>query len=186
MKSKQYLKIIIPIIIILLWFALIFYLSSMTSKMSNESSIDIIGNVIKHTVNFITDGKFKMSADDIEITATMINPILRKVMHASEYLVLALLIVLFLKLNIKNIKYFSILLITILLCFTFASCDEYHQTFVEGRTGQFKDVLIDSTGSLCGILLYGTYYLAYSNGHKKGIKERIGVKNGKRKKEIKN
>ena len=32
----------------------------------------------------------------------------------------------------------------------FAVSDEYHQTFVDGRAGQLKDVFIDSAGVICG------------------------------------
>jgi VanZ family protein len=36
--------------------------------------------------------------------------------------------------------------------FLYACSDEYHQTFVEGRIGQFSDVLIDMVGVFAGIL----------------------------------
>ena len=38
-------------------------------------------------------------------------------------------------------------------CFLYACSDELHQRFVSGRSGEFRDVLIDSSGSLTGILL---------------------------------
>ena len=60
-------------------------------------------------------------------------------------------------------------LIAILLIFALASFDEYHQSFVDGRTSDFKDIIIDSIGGTCGILFYGTYYFVYKLGYKKGI-----------------
>ena len=38
--------------------------------------------------------------------------------------------------------------------FVVASCDEFHQTFVPGRTGLFSDVLLDTCGGLvmCGLV----------------------------------
>ena len=33
----------------------------------------------------------------------------------------------------------------------YACTDEFHQLFVEGRDGNFRDVMIDSTGALVGI-----------------------------------
>ena len=74
---------------------------------------------------------------------------LRKVAHASEYLVFALLIINALKQS--NIK--KTYIITIIICFLYACTDEYHQTFIDGRTGQFVDVLIDTSGSIIGCLL---------------------------------
>ena len=39
---------------------------------------------------------------------------------------------------------------------TFYACtDEFHQMFVAGRSGEIKDVLIDSAGVLAGIILTG-------------------------------
>jgi VanZ family protein len=37
----------------------------------------------------------------------------------------------------------------------YAVSDEYHQTFVPGRDGNPADVLIDATGALLAILLWG-------------------------------
>lgn len=37
--------------------------------------------------------------------------------------------------------------------FLTASADEYHQTFLAGRTGQFSDVLLDTTGALLFTLI---------------------------------
>ena len=65
-------------------------------------------------------------------------------MHATVYFVLAIMIMLFINVMQKKKRFFLALLITIILCFLFACTDEYHQTFVGGRTGQFKDVIIYS------------------------------------------
>ena len=35
----------------------------------------------------------------------------------------------------------------------YAASDEFHQLFVDGRTGQLSDVLLDSSGVLVGVLL---------------------------------
>ena len=40
-----------------------------------------------------------------------------------------------------------------LFCFAYACSDEYHQTFVEGRSGKFSDVGYDSIGYLTGTVL---------------------------------
>ena len=55
----------------------------------------------------------------------------------------------------------------IALCAAFAGTDEYHQTFVDGRTGQVTDVLIDTAGACVGCLLYGTYYIAFRLGYRR-------------------
>ena len=40
----------------------------------------------------------------------------------------------------------------ILISVAFATTDEFHQTFVDGRAGRFTDVLIDSAGTVCGVI----------------------------------
>lgn len=42
---------------------------------------------------------------------------------------------------------------TFLLTLALAAADEIHQTFVPGRSGSLRDVLLDSTGILAGILI---------------------------------
>ena len=49
----------------------------------------------------------------------------------------------------------------------YASTDELHQMLIDGRAGQWQDVLLDSSGVLCGVLLTeGFLYLL----HKRHIK----------------
>ena len=40
-----------------------------------------------------------------------------------------------------------------IVCVGFAGLDEYHQSFVGGRTPAIKDVGVDSSGAFIGILL---------------------------------
>ena len=63
------------------------------------------------------------------------------------------------------------LIITIAIIILAAGFDEFHQTFVDGRTGAVKDVAIDTAGGVLGILFYGTYYYVYKRGYKRGLLE---------------
>ena len=191
MKVKKIFKIIIPILIICLWAGLIFNLSAMNSSSSNGQSTNIVKVFIEDSFSITGNGNKEQypTDNDFGMAAYLMNPVLRKVMHASVYLVLAILIIIFINKNYKYKKYLLSLLLTMLICFTFACLDEYHQTFVDGRTGRFSDVLIDSTGALVGTLIYGTYYLTYNNGYKAGIinlNNEMENKNGRRKKKTKN
>ena len=42
----------------------------------------------------------------------------------------------------------------------YAASDELHQLFVPGRSGEIKDVLLDSLGVLLGVLLLGLLWKA--------------------------
>ena len=48
-----------------------------------------------------------------------------------------------------------VFVITAAFCFLYAATDELHQLFVEGRSAQFSDVLIDAAGSSAGAYLSG-------------------------------
>ena len=50
--------------------------------------------------------------------------------------------------------------------------DEYHQLFVSGRTGQIKDAIIDSIGTVAGLIFCSTYEFTYHLGYKKALKEK--------------
>lgn len=45
-------------------------------------------------------------------------------------------------------------MISAAVCFLYASSDEIHQLFVDGRSGQFSDVLLDTSGSITGIFIF--------------------------------
>lgn len=48
----------------------------------------------------------------------------------------------------------KMLVIRLIICFIYVCTDEYHQTFVNGRTGQFSDALIDTLGGVIACLIY--------------------------------
>ena len=129
----------------------IFSMSSMNSNESNGQSKGTINQIIEKGVSTtnglgITDKH--PSESKIKNIIEKLNQPLRKVAHASEYLILTILTILFLKsCGIGGKKAYIIALV---FCFLYACTDEYHQTFVNGRTGQFTDVLIDSAGGVIG------------------------------------
>ena len=78
---------------------------------------------------------------------------IRKYAHLAEYTALGLFSSLFvLELYCERIPKRSTC-ISVPFSFVYACSDEYHQTFVPGRVGQFTDVLFDMAGVLAGVLL---------------------------------
>ena len=73
----------------------------------------------------------------------------RKAAHFLEYGILACFLYVgfsgFFKIKYCNALSFAI-------CFLYAVSDEYHQSFVAGRSPQLKDVMIDSLGALSVLL----------------------------------
>lgn len=152
MKKKN-LIITILLLFVLLWMGTIFYLSSMNTNESNGKSKIVVGKIIEITSK-VTHHHY--STDEKEKLVEKFNKPIRKIAHASVYFILSILILNFLlAINFeKERKYSLVLFITILICFLFAITDEYHQTFVKGRTGQFSDVLIDTSGAIVSSVIF--------------------------------
>ena len=79
---------------------------------------------------------------------------LREAAHFFEFFVLGMvaasLVVLLIRFDKKK---WPFLLIGYAGCVAYALADEWHQNFIPGRAAEWKDVLIDSLGSLAGTLL---------------------------------
>lgn len=82
--------------------------------------------------------------------------IIRKLAHFSEYAILGMLYYLFFSTYQTIAK--KQIFILIGCVFLYACSDEFHQLFMDGRAGQFKDVCIDSAGGTTGILLWHLIY----------------------------
>lgn len=125
-KIKYYLPAII-------WMIFIFIMSNTTGTNSaNQSNffVEIITNFIK-------------------IEPSILSFIIRKTAHMSEYAILLLLIYYGLSKNKFNFQLLNSFIIT----FFYACSDEFHQLLISGRSGQFKDVLIDSCGALIMLII---------------------------------
>jgi len=135
---------IILIVILFVWLFVIFSFSRMSGSESNQKSKGTIDKVLTQAANItnklnITDVNTE-SAKKIPIIEQLNTP-LRKCMHAGIYFVLSILM--FIVLKSFDVKTWKAFLVSVILAFFYACSDEYHQTLVEGRTGQFSDVIID-------------------------------------------
>ena len=91
-----------------------------------------------------------LSDEQIKSGINKIHYYIRKTAHFSEYFLLAVSVSL--PLYVYGIRGIWLMLTALILCSGFACLDEYHQLFVSGRVASGKDVLIDSTGALTGIV----------------------------------
>lgn len=151
-------------ILVIIWMIIIFIFSNMDTNESNNKSKGAISKVIDDTVQTtngmgITDKH--PSNEKLEMIVEKLNIPFRKCMHASVFLILAILFINALKTSGLSIN--KCIILTILLCFIYACTDEFHQTFVEGRTGLFSDVLIDTAGSIVGCIFYCSFYIFLKN-----------------------
>lgn len=171
---KKALKIILVLGIAICWMMGIYKLSGMNSSNSNGKSTDIIGLFIEDTLDVTNDYGITNSHptnEKLVRVSKLINAPLRKLIHATVYFVLAFFIMALLNIIFEHNKYALSFIFSLIICIIFAGTDEYHQTFVAGRTGQLLDVCIDSAGAIVGLLFYTTYHIVFKNGYKKAIKD---------------
>ena len=97
------------------------------------------------------------SQPGVESTKLASNLFIRKLGHFSEYAILGFFAFAYFssifQIGKEKIQFKTTLFTSFLFCFSYAVSDEFHQTFVIGRDGNFIDVLIDSGGVLFGIII---------------------------------
>lgn len=139
MNKKKFLKWLL----LLIWMIIIFIFSNQPH--SGEATRSIIEQIIP---------TIKTNA-----LINIINFIIRKSAHITEYLILTLLTISLLKEYTQNER--IIIISSIIFCFLYASTDEFHQSLVPGRTSTFKDVLIDTSGGLIALFAYILYKIKF-------------------------
>jgi VanZ family protein len=87
----------------------------------------------------------------------LLNLILKKLGHMTVYAILMLL-------SLRAVAIRSVPLLRVVICYLFITAyglsDEYHQSFVAGRSPALTDVLFDMAGGAVAILLWQRLYLA--------------------------
>lgn len=150
---------------------LIFYFSSQEASASTETSTSLGRGIIFVKCAVLGED---LSESEIEKQALYIDHAVRKTAHATEYMVLGILLCLGIfkseicgkvkKVStpdaVKSIentgvsRKINIYLISACVAILYACSDELHQYFVPGRSAQLGDVLIDSAGAIVGVLIY--------------------------------
>lgn len=133
-------------ILAFLWMIVIFSFSSKTADASTQDSL-FVGKKIGQ---FIIADFEEWSEKEQTIFAKKIEYPVRKGAHMTEYAVLGILLLCswdFSKHSLKKMVGCSWILGTL-----YAASDEFHQLFVEGRSGQVTDVVIDSIGVVIGVM----------------------------------
>lgn len=126
-------------ILLIFWMCVIFYMSNQPANISDSQSFKVMSIL----------GNFNIDVNGI--FGELANFVVRKCAHFLEYMILGFLIM-----NVVRMYYvFKVSsIISILGVFLYACTDEFHQLFVPGREGAFRDVMIDTCGGLTFILFY--------------------------------
>lgn len=141
---------IVKVFIVLLCMFTIFMLSADDNNESNKKSDGLIIKACKILVRKDLSEKEQQAYIDKYVT------FVRKSAHFTIYLLLGLSIISLIK-EYRQIDIKS-LIIALIISVLYAVSDEIHQILVPGRSGEIRDVLIDSIGSLTGIYLYYLFY----------------------------
>lgn len=131
----------ICLILAILWMCVIFYMSNQPATISSMhsgsaisiiSKLPLIGNVMDYLMS-IQIGEF----------------VVRKGAHMFSFCLLSIL--LFMSIYESNIK--KAIIIAFVGTFLYACSDEFHQLFIPGRSGELRDVMVDSTGAFIGLTI---------------------------------
>lgn len=151
---KKIIFRIILIMLLCLTFYTIFQFSSENSIQSSSRSMKVMRKVVDifpYTKNLNESTKIKIVKKS--------QPIIRKLAHFSIYTLVGILIMTFMSTyKLLLFKKFSISTI-VGLCY--AISDEYHQSFVPGRSAEIRDVVIDTSGVVFGIIIVLTIIFVY-------------------------
>ena len=144
---RQWILRILAFAALFAWMAVIFGFSAEDAEKSTKTSDGVINDIAEVVV---PEYKTYTEPEKAAFIDRMSHPV-RKCAHFAEYAllgVLAFLCTLTLPLH-KKLRAIAALL----FCFLYAALDEWHQSLSPGRSQQFTDVLIDTSGAFVGILL---------------------------------
>lgn len=133
------MKKIIKTLLFVSWLILIYLLSAETGDQSGSLSDGILLSIAK-----------LLKISDTKAFVDTFGFFIRKLAHFSEYFILYIL-------TYECFKEYNcpkLIVVSVLFCFLYASFDEFHQLFVDGRCGQLSDVIIDSSGSIVSCFLW--------------------------------
>ncbi len=126
----------------------IFSFSSQDGTASSEVSYEVSYKIVEA-------GSIVLNADleptQISSLAERIEGFVRKAAHMTEYFALAIAVAF--PLYVYGLHGIPLMVVAGFICVAFACSDEYHQSFVDGRSPAVRDVLIDSFGVFWGIVL---------------------------------
>ena len=131
----------------LCWMAVIFRFSAQEAQASSNLS----GGFIERLLSLLIEDFDAMDEPSRFAMIDSLQTLVRKCAHMGVYAVLGVFVALFM--STFPVSASRVFVITLAICVIYAASDEIHQYFVPGRSCEFRDVCIDSLGSLVGIVL---------------------------------
>lgn len=135
------------LILTICWMVLIFSFSARNADISEKDS-GRVGRLVGEC--FVPGFQNWSEARQNQFVEAVDFPV-RKTAHATEYAILGMLV--FGTVYDEKMDRGHNFLLPWIYGTCYAATDEFHQLFVPGRSGQIRDVLIDSSGVLAGLLM---------------------------------
>lgn len=156
-RNKTYCtRLIICSALALLIMGIIFFFSSQNADDSSDISNSVYAIIIDFLGPILTP-----AAKDF------LMHYIRKMAHMSIYFALSICTALC-AWNVIRLKLFTGLhtvltyVSSYVICVLYAMSDEWHQSFTDGRSAEWRDVMIDSSGALLALLLILLIYVISS------------------------
>ena len=135
-NTKQKTAIIRNYVIVCGWAIVIFTLSHQPATVSSGQS----GVIVGHLQQAIPG-----------VSTAILTFLVRKSAHIIAYFILGILMYRALCITIHRWRARTVASLALLSCSLYAVTDEIHQLFVPGRSGELRDVMIDSIAALVGV-----------------------------------
>lgn len=135
----------IPAILLMM---MIYHFSAQPADVSSQLSCKVSYKIVE-TADYV----FETNLDywQMDSWAQRIHGVTRKLAHMTEYFALAIAVSF--PLYVYGVHGILLMLLAGMICVGFAAGDEYHQSFISGRSPSVRDVGIDSFGIFWGIIL---------------------------------
>lgn len=132
----------------------------MFSSQNSDDSSDLSRGFIRDIINMLPFFSNTDEAMKTKIISSVHN-FVRKMAHFSIYAALGFCCAGAFMQKMSRWKKIIIGISAVTVCCLYAASDELHQLFIPGRSGEVRDVLIDTSGGAVGAMIYiGIYMLA--------------------------
>ncbi len=148
MTARRLLSVLPAWLPVCLWYIVIWNFSAQTAVQSTGTSSGLIDRVLLG----LSPAYRRMTPQDRASLVESLSFFVRKGAHMFLYFVLTGLLLLALRTLIRQPGRRAAAAAA--LCALLAGLDEYHQTFVPGRSGEVRDVLVDLSGGCVLLLLW--------------------------------
>ena len=133
----------IHLLLPLLWMVVIFMLSHQPASVSSGQS-----GVFVEQLHYIAPS----------IDQQLLTFLVRKGAHIFAYFVLGILMFNALwRVDLSKFRFNRPAMLSIIICALYAASDEFHQLFIIGRSGELRDIMIDSCAAMVGVFIISIF-----------------------------